>query len=127
MRWLLAPLLVLHGLIHLLGVPLAWGGRFAGMTGGTLVPLGDFALRAAGTAWLLACLAPLVAALGVALGRDWWRPAALVAAIMSQALVVLWWPDARAGTLANILVLAAVVWRPGLAAWRSTLKTDSRP
>jgi hypothetical protein len=125
-RWLLALLLVLHGLIHLLGVPLAWGGPVAGMTRGTLVPLGDLALRVAGVAWLLACLALLVAALGVAVGRDWWRPVALGAAAVSQVLVVLWWPDARAGTLADMLILAAAVWRPGLAAWRSALKAGAR-
>ena len=126
MRWILVPLLVLHALIHLLGVPLAWGGTVAGMAGGTLVPLGDVALRIAGVAWLGACLALLIAALGVAFGRDWWRPVAIVAVMLSQALIVVWWPDARAGTLANILILAIVVWRPGLAVWRAALKAEAR-
>ena len=126
MRWLLITLLVLHGLIHLLGLPLAWGGTVAGLTGGTLVPLAALALRVAGIAWLLACLALLIAALGVALGRDWWRPVALVAVVVSQVLVVLWWHDARAGTLANIAILTAVVWRPGMAVWRATPATGGR-
>ena len=126
MRWILVPLLVLHALIHLLGVPLAWGGMVADMAGGTLVPLGDVALRIAGVAWLGACLALLLAALGVAFGRDWWRPVAIVAVMLSQALIVVWWPDARAGTLANILILAIVVWRPGLAVWRAALKAEAR-
>jgi hypothetical protein len=82
-RWLLIPLLVLHALIHLLGFALAWGGASTGLAGGTLVPLGAFASRMAGVAWLLACLAMLGAALGLALGRDWWRPIALSAAAVS--------------------------------------------
>jgi hypothetical protein len=126
MRWILVPLLVLHGLIHLLGFSLAWGGPATGMAGGTTVPLGDLALRVAGVAWLLACLGMLGAALGVALGREWWRPVALVAVVVSQVLIVLWWPDARAGTLANIVVLTILAWRPGLALWRATPKADAR-
>jgi hypothetical protein len=119
MRWTLVPLLVLHGFIHLLGVPLAWGGSVVGMAGAPGIPLGDVALRVAGVAWLLASLGMLGAALGVALGRVWWRTVAIVAVAVSQVLIVLWWPDARAGTLANILVLAVLIWRPGLAVWRA--------
>ena len=126
MRWILTPVLVLHGLIHLLGVSLAWDGTGAKMAGGTLVPLGDLALRVAGVAWLIACLALLVAALGVALGREWWRASAIGALVLSQALIVLWWPDARAGTLANLLILAVAAWRPGLSTWRAALRTDAR-
>ena len=55
-----------------------------------------------------------------------YRMSALVAAVVSQVLIVLWWPDARAGTLANVLILAAVVWRPGLAAWLSAPKAGIR-
>jgi hypothetical protein len=126
MRWILVPLLVLHALIHLLGLPLAWGGTVAGMAGGTLIPLGAIALRVSGVAWLVACLALLVAAAGMALGRDWWRQVAVFATALSQVLIVLWWPDARAGTLANILILAVVLWRPGMAVWRAALKADAR-
>ena len=127
MRWLLVPLFVFHGLIHLVGVPLVWGGLIAGKGGATLVPLADLALRVAGGAWLLASLALLLAAFGVAFEQDWWRPVALLAAAVSQVLIVLWWGDARAGTVANVLVLAAVVWRPGVAVWRSAPAADARP
>ena len=39
MSWLLVPLLALHGLIHQLGVPAAWGGEIEGLTGDTVIPL----------------------------------------------------------------------------------------
>lgn len=111
MRWLLVLVMVVHGLIHLLGVPLIWGGTVAGMTGEMLVPLTGFALRAGGVAWLVACVMLLVAACGVAYRRAWWRPFALAGVALSQALVVVWWQDARAGSLANLIVLAAIIWR----------------
>ena len=96
------------------------------MTGGAIVPLGDLALRIAGVAWLVACLALLFAAPGVAMGREWWRPVALLAVVVSQVLIVLWWPDARAGTLANTVILAIAVWQPGLAVWRASPKANAR-
>lgn len=118
MRRILALFVMLHGLIHLLGLPLAWGGTVAGMAGETLIPLGGVAQQVAGIAWLVTSLGLLGAALGLALGRDWWRPVALVAVVVSQVLIVLWWADARAGTLANLLLLAGAIWRPGIAARR---------
>jgi hypothetical protein len=75
---------------------------------------------------LLACLAVVGAALGLALGRDWWRPVALIAAAVSQLLIVLWWPDARAGTPANLLIVAAVAWQPGRALWRDAPRASTR-
>jgi hypothetical protein len=123
MRWILILLLVLHALIHLLGFSLAWGGTVAATTGDTLIRLGGLGLRVAGVAWLLTCLLLLVAALAMALGQDWWRAVAIGAAVASQVLIVLWWADARAGTPANLLILAAALWRPTMAARR----VDAQP
>jgi hypothetical protein len=60
--------------------------------------------------WLLATLLLLVAALGLALRRGWWPVVALVGVVVSQALIVCWWRDARFGTVPNLVILAAAVW-----------------
>ena len=39
MRWLLVPLRVPHGLIHLTGFPMVWGGDIEGLTADTVIPL----------------------------------------------------------------------------------------
>ena len=126
MRWLLILLLTIHGLIHLLGFPVAWGGQIEGLTGDMVIPLAGGALRALGLAWLLACLALLAAGLGLAQRREWWRPVALLGAVMSQLLVVLWWRDARAGTLANLIILAALAWPFGAPRWRPGMTAGVR-
>lgn len=110
MRWLLVALLALHGLIHLIGSSAAWGGAIVGLTSVPLIPLAGAALRLAGAAWLLAALLLVVAALGLAFRRAWWPIAAFVGVVVSQVLIILWWRDAQAGTLPNLVILAAAIW-----------------
>ncbi len=110
MRWLLVALIVFHALIHLIGSPAAWGGAIAGLTVDPLVPLAGAALRVGGVAWLLATLLLLVAALGLALRHEWWPMAALAGVVVSQALIVLWWRDARFGSLPNLVILVIAIW-----------------
>lgn len=109
MRIAVAVLLVVHGLIHLLGFAKAW--RLAPvpqLSGATLFAVPEPLARAVGSLWLLACLALLgAAAMLLARGAGWWVPAAAGVAL-SQLLVILAWPDARAGTVANLLLAAAV-------------------
>ncbi len=110
MRWFLVVLLVLHGLIHLIGLPAAWGGAIPGLTSVPLLPLAGATLRLTGAAWLLAALLLVVAALGLALRYGWWSAAALAGVVVSQSLIVLWWQDARVGTLPNLVILVAAIW-----------------
>ncbi len=110
MRFAVAALLALHGLIHLLGFLKPW--KFATvsqLSGRTLVPLSEPAARLVGVVWLGTALL-LVAAAGLRwLDREpWWIPAA-VGLVLSQALIVLQWSDAKAGTVANVLLLVPVV------------------
>jgi Family of unknown function (DUF6544) len=103
-------LLILHGAIHLLGYLKPWGViAVPQLSGRTLVPLSEGMGRAVGLLWLLACLT-LLAAGALRLMRDevWWVVAS-VGLVLSQALIVLQWHDAKAGTVANLLILFAVV------------------
>ena len=106
MRTLLFFVIVVHGLIHLLGFVKAF----------RLAPVSQLAQdisRPAGLFWLLAAALFLVAgALLIARNDSWWIPAAVAVAI-SQVLVIAAWGDARFGTVANVIVLLALV--PALA------------
>jgi len=100
-RWFVVVVLVGHGLIHLLGAAkgLGWAEVAA-----LLEPISP----AVGVAWLIAAAA--VVAAGVLLAardRRWWV-AGILALIVSQAVIVTSWTDARTGTAANLLLLAAL-------------------
>ena len=107
MRTLLFFVIVVHGLIHLLGFVKAF----------RLAPVSQLAQdisRPAGLFWLLAAALFLAAgALLIARNDSWWIPAAVAVAI-SQVLVIAAWGDARFGTVANVIVLLALV--PAFAA-----------
>jgi hypothetical protein len=110
MRIIVAVLLAVHGAIHLLGFLQAWKLAALPQLGGrTLIPLSDLGARVVGVGWAgAAALLLVAAALRLGQQRAWWMPAA-VGVVLSQALIVLHWPDAWAGTAANLLVAVAVI------------------
>jgi hypothetical protein len=102
MRIFLTTLLVLHALIHGLGFVKAFG----------LATVKELTLpipKVYGLLWLLAGLCLLLAALlWTRLNSLWWLPG-LVGVGLSQALILVYWPDARFGTLPNLLLLFVFV------------------
>lgn len=96
-------LLVLHGLIHLMGFAKAFG--YAELPQLQL-PIS----KGMGVLWLVAGVAVIGAAVLLAVAPRAWGMVAIVAALLSQIVIVSAWSDARFGTLANILLFAAGVY-----------------
>jgi hypothetical protein len=109
-RILFAALIVMHGLLHLLGFVKAWGlAPVRQLSGTTTFPLGETALKIAGSLWLAALVAFAATATAFLLRKDWWWMIGASAVILSQMLIVLYWSDAWAGTAANLIILFCVV------------------
>lgn len=105
LRYAFAAILFLHGAIHLMGFAKAF--RFA-----ELDALTGTISRPAGILWLLTCILFVVAAIYFLSGKEiWWLPA-VFALLLSQILVFTQWDDAKAGTIANVIVLLVA-----LTAW----------
>lgn len=106
MRVALLLVLALHGAIHLLGF-LRWSGlaRVPQLSAKTLMPLSNAGSRVFAVAWLTALVVFFVAGTLVLLKRDAWGSVAVFGVILSQALIVLAWRDAKAGTVANLIIL----------------------
>ncbi len=102
MKTALVLLLVIHGLIHLLGVAKGFG---LAEVAQLKMPVG----RGGAVLWLLATLALLATA-----GMRLWAPAhwwmvGVGAVVISQVAIVTSWGDAKFGSLANVLVSVALV------------------
>ncbi len=110
MRHVLTILLVLHGAIHLFGFA-KWTGLAAvpQLSGRTLTALSANGARAFGIAWLAAALALVASAGAYALRDERWWTIAIGGVALSQLLIVVAWPDARFGTIANVIVLACAI------------------
>jgi hypothetical protein len=103
MTLLFAIVLVLHGLIHLLGVAKAFGLA-------DLPQLTQPISPSQGALWLLAALLFLAAAAALyAWPRGWWAIGA-AGIVVSMLVVVPSWADAKAGAVVNAVVLAGVVF-----------------
>ena len=100
LRWIVAAVVVVHGLIHLLGAAKGFGWADVPQLQEPIGPV-------AATGWLLATL--LVVAAGILLGaraRPWWIITG-VAALGSQTVILTLWGDAKAGTAVNVFMLGA--------------------
>ena len=100
-RWFVVVVVVGHGLIHLLGAA-------KGLGWAEVAALPEPISPAMGVAWLSAAATVVVTgALLAARKRRWWMVGTL-AVVISQAMILTSWNDARTGTLANLLLLAAL-------------------
>ena len=123
MRFVLAFLLVAHGVAHLVGFVSSWKlATLAELPYKTAVfsgrvDVGDAGIRVMGVLWLLAALAFLVAAFAVATETGWAVRFTLAAVIASLLLCVVGWPDARIGVAVNVglALLLAIGARLNLA------------
>lgn len=101
MRYALSLLMLLHGLIHLLG--------FAKAVGARSLPIQTAISKPVGVAWLSASLLMCAAAATLLSGsRSWWLPAA-VGVLLSEALILGAFRDAKSGSLPNLIIALALV------------------
>lgn len=110
-RWLTGVMMIGHGLIHGLGPIAIWGfADIEGFSGTAALAVSDTALRLLAVAWLVAMV--VLVAVGVSLIADktGWKHWALIGAIVSQLVIAIWWADAAAGTIPNLLIAAAAIW-----------------
>jgi hypothetical protein len=123
MRFVLAVLLVAHGVAHLAGFVSSWKlATLAELPYKTAIfsghlDVGDAGIRVMGVLWLLAALAFQVAAIAVATEAGWAVRFTLAGVIASLMLCAVGWPDARIGVAVNVglVLLLAIGTRLHLA------------
>jgi len=101
-RWIVIMVVLVHGLIHLLGA--AKGLGWADVT-----QLKEPISIAMGAAWLAAAALVVVTGVLMAISIRWWWVVGAIAVAVSQTVIGTSYADAKAGTMANVILLAAVV------------------
>lgn len=91
-------IVILHGLIHLLGFVKAF--NYADIS-----VLTKEISKPVGILWLLAALLMVIFAFLFIFKKDIWVYFAIVAIILSQAMILFSWQDAKFGSIANIMIL----------------------
>ncbi|MDK2984285.1 MAG: hypothetical protein PWP19_1763 [Thermococcaceae archaeon] len=109
-RILFSLVVFLHGLIHLLGFVKEWNlAEVKQLTGNTLIPLSGGLSKIAGILWLAAGLLFIASAATYLLRKEWWWMLAGIAIPLSQILIIIYWKDAKFGTIATVIVLIACI------------------
>lgn len=106
-----AIFMLLHGLIHLVGVITFWKlglhDQYSTKVLGS-VDIGERAMYVFGFFWLVITVAYVVVAYAMAADLSWWRDGLAAATVGSLALTVLGWKDAIFGTAINIVILVVL-------------------
>jgi hypothetical protein len=112
MRYLIALVLGLHGLINAMGFAATWGlAKLPISASPEVLPQltsGGGVVRVFGILWLLAAIGFVVGAAGLASASTWWKGLTLSAALLSLTLCVAWWTDAKAGAVIDIVILVGL-------------------
>jgi hypothetical protein len=98
-----AALLVLHGLIHLIGFAKAFGLADLPQLRGTISPI-------AGMLWLSAAILFIYAAVALFAWPRVWPIVAVAAVVVSVAVIVPSWSDAKFGVVPNAIVAVTVLF-----------------
>lgn len=123
MRIAVVVVVVLHALIHIMGF-LKWFRltELPALSGATLLRLSPAAAKAYGALWFVAFVVLLATAVAIARRDSWWM-LGLGGALLSQSLIVVAWPDAKFGTIGNLVIFAALTL--GAARARFDQRVDS--
>jgi hypothetical protein len=109
LRVLLLILLALHGSIHLMGFSKSINPE-------SFSQLKQSATAFQGILWLISAILFLSAAVLFLFHKNIWWMIALAAVVLSQYLVIQFWHEAKFGTIANVLIILAII--VGFAQWR---------
>jgi len=110
LRFAFLFIMFLHALIHLLGFVSAF--RLASvpqLTGKTIFSLPADAIRPLGLLWLLASVLLFLTSCLFLFKKEWWWMIGAAGLVVSQALIILYWPEAKFGTVANLIILTDIV------------------
>ena len=103
-------MLAVHGFIHIIGFTKQFNlGAQEIITARTLVPLTPSMSKLVGVFSLLVFSIFIVSGFSYYLRKDWFWVVAAIALLLSQILIILYWQDAKWGTVANAIILIAVV------------------
>ncbi|HAG10460.1 MAG TPA: hypothetical protein DCK76_03530 [Desulfotomaculum sp.] len=112
-----AAVLIIHGFIHLLGFGKAF--QLAEIN-----QLTQTIHKPIGVLWLISALLFIIAAAVFLLRKDWWWMVAVPALALSQLLIIMYWPDAKYGTIANAIILVGIVIGYGTWSFNAMVKNE---
>lgn len=124
LRILFFIVVTLHGLIHFMGLVSAFQPASEQMRARAIFALSDSLAKGMGLLWLITGAVFLLAAILYLIKKEEWWIVAIPALFFSQILIILYWYDAKFGTLANLIILVVVAAAYGAWQFKSAAKHE---
>jgi hypothetical protein len=120
-HYIIAFILIVHGLGHVMGFLESWTTIPAGFSDRPWLLPGNITIesgvgRAFGLLWLIALAGFVGAGLGLLFSQSWWPALAAASAAISLVVILPWWPTVTPGSRlgATLIDLFIFIW---LAFW----------
>lgn len=117
LRILFAVFVSFHAIIHTLGFAKAFHI-------GNITQLAKSITKPVGIVWLIAAVLLFIAVLLFLIRWPHWWAVAIPAVLLSQILIITAWPDAKYGTIANLLMAIAILFQWGLVHFEKSFTRD---
>jgi hypothetical protein len=117
LKYFFAFVMLVHGLIHFMGFAKAYNY-------GNITQLTKYISKSAGSIWFITAMLFIVAVVLFLLKKESWLYFGIIAAVISQILIITVWKDARFGTIINIIVLFVAISSYTSYQFKSTFKAD---
>ncbi len=119
-RIIFAFSVIVHGLIHLLGFIKAF--KLAEIN-----QLTQNISKSTGLLWLISALLFITTIVVFLLKKDWWWIIAIPPVILSQLLLIMYWQDAKFGTIANVIIMLSIILSYGKWSFNTMVRNELKP
>ncbi len=110
-RLIFISVVVIHGLLHLTGFAKEWSlGSQEGLSQKNLIDFSWSRSKVAGMFWLFCSIFFTASAILYLMRWESYWLLAGIALLMSQTLIIIYWQDARYGTIINVVILIALIF-----------------
>jgi hypothetical protein len=124
-RTILSFAIAFHGIVHLLGFVKEWNlGRVGKFTEHASIHFSHSTSKVIGTLWVVACVLLLMSAFGYFSRKDWFWIVGVAGLIISQALIIIYWQDAKWGTVINVMLLIALIFSLAQISFKKKVKNE---
>lgn len=103
-------IIALHGLVHLIGFVKEFKlSEVKQISGPSLVSVSAIQAKLLGILWFTTAALFSVLAVAILLKQQWAPLVGITAIVLSQILLILYWKDAKFGTIANLLIITYII------------------
>jgi hypothetical protein len=102
LKYIFAFVTLIHGLIHFMGFAKAYNY-------GNITQISKYISKSTGSIWFITAILFIIAVVLFFVKKESWAYFAIVAAVISQILIITVWKDAKFGTIINIIVLFVAI------------------